>query len=69
MDAARYREALEDRARHLYCVLMMDPLRVPLITPVNRQHYPPEIINERHLQFWLELTEELQIIKPEIENA
>jgi len=60
-----YKEALRDRAEHLYCVLMMDPLKVPLLNPNNADVYPSEISSEIQMDFWLTLTEELQIIKPE----
>lgn len=67
MDRQQYEAALMDRARHLYCVLMMDPLRVPLLEPKNKEHYPAQMRSPTQVEFWTELVYELQIIKPEIE--
>ena len=65
MTENEYKGALEEKARHLYKILMGDPVKVPLICPCNSDIYPPEIVDEMHMQFWRDLAEEIQIIKPE----
>jgi len=64
MSPTEYEEALIEKARHLYCVLVMDPLRVPLLDERNKGLYPTEIKCHTQMEFWTELVDELQIIRP-----
>jgi hypothetical protein len=62
MTQDEYEQALREKAKALYRHLMGDPFKVPLLDPRNRDIYPEEIIQEQHLQFWLETVESLQVI-------